>query len=148
MKLKLTYLFIIILILSSISTCFTYAEETSPKLENKDISTLNTFNITLSKPEGFLYLFDIPVVSLPPMMPFDAIIIGSITITASSDNSELDHVEFYVDNELKTTVTESPYTWLWNAPLSPPPIHTVKVIGYLNDKSSSDQARVLFINPF
>ena len=78
MKLKLTYLFIIILILSSISTCFTYAEETSPKLENKDISTLNTFNITLSKPDGFLYLFDIPIVSLPPM-PFDAIIIGSIT---------------------------------------------------------------------
>ncbi len=148
MKLKLTYLFIIILILSSISTCFTHAEETSPKLENKDISTLNTFNITLSKPDEFLYLFDIPAVSLPPMMPFDAIIIGSITITASSDNTELERVEFYVDDDLKTTLTKSPYTWLWNAPLSPPPIHTVKVIGHLNNESSSDQSRVLFINPF
>lgn len=125
------------------------ALESQNNLENKDtIKTSTVFDITITKPNGFLYIFDISLIPLPRMMPFDAVIIGPVTATVTSANTEIENVEFYVDNELQTSVTESPYTWFWNTPLSPPPIHTLKTIAYVNNDTSTAQVTVLYINPF
>jgi len=115
---------------------------------NDNIITLNSFNVSIDKPKGFLYVFNIPVVPLPPMMPFKGIIIGSVTVSVSVDAEVVDNVEFYVDNQLKHSTSVSPYEWTWNEGLRPPPIHQLKVIAYSGDDVGMDEIRVLYINPF
>jgi len=47
--------------------------------ESENILTLNSFNVSIDKPKGFLYVFNIPLVALPHMIPFKGIIIGTVT---------------------------------------------------------------------
>jgi hypothetical protein len=81
-------------------------------------------------------------------MPFQGIIIGSVTVSASVDAVVVDNVEFYVDNQLKHNTSSSPYEWTWDEGLRPPPIHQLKVVAYSGDDSGMDEIRVLYINPF
>ena len=149
MNLKIGISFIILCLVLANCTGYTIADESLLTHETSEATTLsNPVGVTITKPKGFLYLFNIPLVPLPPMMPFDAIIIGMVTVTITSEASEVEQVEFYVDNQLKATVTQPPYTWDWNEPLSPPPIHTLKVTAHTANESSSDQVVVLYINPF
>jgi hypothetical protein len=116
--------------------------------EDEVILSLSSFNVSIDKPKGFLYVFNIPLVPLPPMMPFKGIIIGSVTVTVSVDAEIVDNVEFYVDNQLKHNTSSSPYDWTWNEGLRPPPIHQLKVIAYSGDDVGIDEIRVLYVNPF
>ena len=105
--------------------------------------------ISIVRPNGYLYLFNLQLVPLPLMIPFRAIIIGIVDIEVEIENESIDKIELYVDNELKTTISESPFTWSWNEGLRPPPIHNLKVIAYSGDQEiGSDEIRVLYINPF
>jgi hypothetical protein len=116
--------------------------------EDEVILSLSSFNVSIDKPKGFLYVFNIPVVPLPPMMPFKSIIIGSVTVTVSVDADIVDNVEFYVDNQLKHNTNRSPYEWTWNEGLRPPPIHQLKVMAYSGVDVGMDEIRVLYVNPF
>ncbi len=122
--------------------------------QSDDINTETTamnnlnMNVSIEKPNGFVYVFDIPLAPLPPMMPFKAIIIGPVTVSVSVDSETVDTVEFYVDNQMKHSTSTSPYEWTWNEGLRPPPIHNLKVIAYSGEDSEMDEIRVLYINPF
>jgi len=116
--------------------------------ENESILTMSGFNVSIDKPKGFLYVFNIPLVPLPSMMPFKGIIIGSVTVSVSVDSEIVDNVEFYVNNQLKYNTSTSPYEWNWNDGLRPPPIHQLKVIAYSGEDIGMDEIRVLYINPF
>jgi len=103
--------------------------------------------VSIVKPNGYVYIFNIQIVPLPSMMPFRAIVIGMVDVEVEVDS--VNKVEFYVDNELKETDTEAPYEWIWNERLTPPPIHSLKIIGYDGDAEiGRDEIRVLYVNPF
>lgn len=74
-------------------------------------------NVEIISPEmGFLYfhLFEKQLkIHINP--PYFTLIIGKIDIEVNAtDNSGIDCVKFYIDNELKATITEEPYRWLWD----------------------------------
>ena len=117
-------------------------------VENQSVLTVSSFNVSIDKPKGFLYVFNIPLVPLPSMMPFKGIIIGSVTVSVSIDSEIVDNVEFYIDNQLKYNTSSSPYEWTWNEGLRPPPIHQLKVVAYSGEDIGMDEIRVLYINPF
>ena len=67
--------------------------------------------VEIRKPkEKYLYIFDREV------MPFfNTIIIGKVTIEVDAgDEDGIERVEFYVDDVLKYTDYDEPYSWLWN----------------------------------
>jgi hypothetical protein len=79
----------------------------------------------VTRPEKAVYIGDKKMLSfLTPVS------IGKITIEASaiSNNYEIEKVDFYIDNKLRSTDMTAPYSWTWNniAFLK----HTVKVIAY------------------
>ena len=61
--------------------------------------------------EGFLYLLNSKVIP-----SFRTWIIGRINIEveASDNESDIYSVEFYIDDDLKSTDTDAPYEWLWD----------------------------------
>ena len=93
-------------------------------------------------------MFNIPLEPLPPMMPFKGIIIDSVTVSVSVETEVVDNVEFYIDNQLKHSTSNSPYEWTWNEGLRPLPIHQLKVIAYSGEDIGMDEIRVLYVNPF
>jgi hypothetical protein len=85
--------------------------------------------IIITKPEKALYAKNIKI------MPFfTTVILGSIEINvdASDDQTGMNRVEFYIDNSLKTTVTDTPYTWIWNEKTPFRPRHIITVFAYDN----------------
>ena len=105
--------------------------------------------ITIAKPNGYVYIFNIPIAPLPGQVPFRSIIIGIVDVKVNVGDS-VDKVEFYVNNDLKATDTEAPFEWTWTGNSFPPiPIKTLKVVGYEGDvEVGSEELRVLYINPF
>jgi hypothetical protein len=89
-------------------------DETSPEL-------------IVNKPLNSLYLFDQEIVTFPI-----SLVIGEITIEVEAwdVDSGIRKVEFYIDDELKTTDTSSPYEWLWDETIFGQ--HIIKVIPYDN----------------
>ncbi len=149
MKNKVSIIIPILLVISLLSFPVTISDSIFDlDGENESILTLSSFNVSIDKPKGFLYVFNIPLVPLPPMMPFKGIIIGSVTVSVSVDSEIVDNVEFYVDDQLKHNTSTSPYEWNWNDGLRPPPIHQLKVIAYSGEDIGMDEIRVLYINPF
>lgn len=114
----------------------------------KEINPLDA-EITIVKPNAHVYIFNIQIAPLPSQGRFKAIVIGMVDVEVDAINPDINKVEFYVDNELKETLTEEPYTWTWNERMIVPPIHQLKVIGYDGDTEvGSDEIRLLYINPF
>lgn len=104
--------------------------------------------ISIVKPKG-VYIFNIKVAPLPSQGRFNAIVIGMVNVEVDIINPDINKVEFYVDDVLKDTLTEEPYTWTWNEKMVIPPIHQLKVIGYNGETEiGSDKIQLLYINPF
>jgi hypothetical protein len=83
-----------------------YAPE---ETKNIDFVLTQGIGVYISRPEiGDLYLFDKEILSLPFNFP---IIVGKINVKAVAFGA--DKVEFYVNDELKHTDNESPFSWLW-----------------------------------
>ncbi len=142
MKIKLVSILVLTLLLCT-SLSFVSAAPTNEEITSSDSE------ISIAKPNGYLYVFNTQMVPLPSRMPFRAIIIGMVDVEVDIKNDSINKVEFYVDNELMDTITESPYKWTWNEGLRPPPIHNLKVVGYNGETViGSDEIRVLYINPF
>jgi parallel beta-helix repeat protein len=74
---------------------------------------------------------------------FITVIVGPINITvdAQSNLSGIQQVEFYVDNVLKATVKNPPYSWVWNEKKFF--IHKITTVAYSNaGNNSSDELLV------
>jgi hypothetical protein len=115
--------------------------------ENK-IGSLDA-EIAILKPNAGVYIFNVKIAPLPAQGRFKAIIIGMVDVEVDVINTTIDTVKFYVDGQLKETITQEPYTWTWNEQMVVPPIHTLKVVGYDGDTEiGNDEISVLYINPF
>lgn len=94
--------------------------------------------VQITRPEKALYLMDVKIRTYPNPKRIP-LIIGPITIEAEATQEQLgiDHVEFYIDNTLKATVNEAPYTWKWTTPAFFR--HTITVIAYdtMNNTASA-----------
>ena len=118
-----------------------------PATEN-EITPLNS-EIMITKPNGYIYVFGIPVAPLAAQGRFSAIVIFAVNVEVEVGES-VDKVEFYVNNDLMDTDTEAPFEWTWAKNSFPPiPIKTLKVVGYDGDTEvGSDEIGLIFINPF
>lgn len=96
-----------------------------------DFYTDKYFDITppsvqMEKPvEKNLYLFNIKLIPLPK----NTLVIGGLTISMNIDDpNDIVKVEFYIDNQLMETVTETPYEWSWSDKTFGK--HTIKTMTY------------------
>jgi len=99
--------------------------------------------IEFKKPSyGYLYIMGRQILPLR-----HTIIIGkaNLVVDAFDETSGIEKVEFYVDEELKATLTEEPYSWLWNEPALFS--HTIKVIACDNaGNTATDEQKVWILN--
>jgi hypothetical protein len=118
--------------------------------KSADENEITSFDseISIVKPNGYVYIFNLPIAPLPAQGQFRSIIVFGVDVEVDVGSS-VNKVEFYVDNELKETDTEAPFEWTWNERMTFPPIHSLKVVGYDGDTEvGSDEIRVLYLNPF
>jgi len=89
----------------------------------------NFINIDIKRPENALYIRNVKIRSFLFRNP---LILGFINIAAdvSSLNSEIESVDFYINNELKETDNNEPYNFLWDE--NSFGRYTIKVIAYDN----------------
>ena len=89
--------------------------------------------IKIVKPENALYMFDNKIRNFYFRKP---LIIGSLNIEANilNDASRINKVEFYIDDELKASITSSPYIYQWikEKIITFKHRHLIKVIAYDN----------------
>ena len=96
--------------------------------------------VSIERPGNYLYVFDKEIV--PLKMP---VILGNITVIAEAfDEDGIEKVEFYVNNILKSTDYEEPYSWLWNEFVIGR--HKIKVITYdrLGEKGEDEIGVIVF----
>ena len=71
-------------------------------------------------------------------------IIGPITIEADA-RGEISKVEFYIDDNLKSTDYDKPYSWLWDEFTIGN--HEIKVIAYdVEGNEAKDEVKVMIFN--
>jgi hypothetical protein len=105
--------------------------------------------VKITNPEkGFIYVnfSNIIVMKIPFLI---TLIIGPITVTADAYDNEsgIQRVEFYLDDDLKYTDTEAPYVWHWTGRDFFP--YNLKAVAYDNfGNSNSDTIRVWHIQIF
>jgi len=98
--------------------------------------------VHIEKPkEGYLYIFDRALLPIGKTL-----IIGRITVVVNAtDESGIDRVEFYIDDNLKTTDEESPYEWQWSEFAIGN--HEIKVVAYDNSgNKAEDRMNVLIFS--
>ena len=120
---------------SDILTLDALAAETSQTLL---ISQEPLLDIQIIKPVTGLYIANRLI--LPFFVPFA---IGSLEIQAvvtEINRSQVDRVEFYIDDELQTIDTEAPYCWVWSQRSFG--AHMIKVLAYKNNKNAIDEIKV------
>lgn len=98
-------------------------------------------SVTITKPTNGIYLMDTRILRFSK-----PVIIGRITIQvdATQEPYGIDRVEFYVDDTLKVTDTESPYEWTWSTPAFFK--HTIKAIAY--DTSGKSTGKSIDVSKF
>ena len=105
--------------------------------------------IYLTKPkDSFLYIniLDIIIIEFPlHLIIINTFIIGEIDIEVEAfDNlSGINKVEFYIDNNLKSTVETEPYSWTWDEKVVLSP-YTIKVTAYDYSGNQDSAMRVVW----
>jgi hypothetical protein len=97
-------------------------------------------SVWISRPQRALYIKDREI--LPFFIP---IIIGAIQIwpNAVDDESGINRLELYIDNELKATFYTCPKSWSWNEITPQEFRHAIQLIGYDNaGNMASDEITV------
>jgi hypothetical protein len=100
------------------------------------------YNVSIIKPNYALYFKNNEIIPF-----FVPTIIGEINIevNAINENYEIDHVDFFIDNQLISIKNESPYEYYWDEKKIGR--HVIKVIAYdENEKEISDEISVLVFN--
>ena len=102
-------------------------------------NTQPTLNI-LKPEDNYIYLLN------RRFIPWkNTLILGSLTVeTETSDNYFVDHVEFYIDDTLKQTITGGPYEWYMNQKMTGQ--HELKIITY--DSAGNKDTQVLDMKVF
>ncbi len=99
--------------------------------------------VEIAKPkERYLYLFDYEIIPIGLTL-----IIGPITVEAEAIDNEsgMNRVEFYTDDELKHTDNETPYEWKWDETVFF--MHTIKAVAYDNaGNHASNEIQVCIFN--
>lgn len=95
---------------------------------------------TIKPKKGYLYIADREIMLTPITL-----VVGKITIEAEAFDNEsgIDKVEFYVDDELKNTDHEAPYEWLWDETIFFR--HTIKAVAYNNFGNTASDEQVVWI---
>ncbi|HHH80287.1 MAG TPA: hypothetical protein ENL13_05240 [Thermoplasmatales archaeon] len=107
----------------------------SPSL-NVTITPENPPEIKIIDPTKAVYLKNHKIIPFPV-----TVVIGSITIKADVFRGEAEKVEFYVDNKLKETVYNEPYSWVWSETTFGK--HVVKTVAYdIVENQASDEITV------
>lgn len=98
-----------------------------------------SISVKIEKPKmGYLYIFDREILPINR----NTIIVGGITVEANSNGNM---VEFYIDDELKRTDTESPYEWFWDETVFG--LNEIKVIAYDEEgNKAEDEMNVIILN--
>ena len=99
-------------------------------------------NVKIIKPEKALYVFNKKIIPLP-----SPLIIGKIDIEAyaSDYKSGIERVEFYIDDELRYTDNDSPYSWTWDEFAFG--AHEIAVSTYNNDGDyANSKMEVMILN--
>jgi len=88
--------------------------------------------VVITKPQNYLYFVNLQIFPLS-----SAIIIGRIDVdvNATDDDSGVDRVEFYVNDQLKSTDTTEPYSWKWSERVFSTCV--IKVIAYDKEENSA-----------
>jgi len=99
--------------------------------------------LKIKRPSKHLYIFDKEVV---PTIFGNTIVVGKVTIEIDvHDESGIERVEFYIDDVLKFTDYDEPYSWLWNEFAIG--WHVIKVIAYDNSgNKAEDMIKVMVFN--
>ena len=93
--------------------------------------------VDITKPEKALYILNFKIRSFLIRNP---LIIGNINIEVNVTDNEsgINRVEFYINDELRETVTEPPYTYTWTKDTflkrvcNIRHIHSIKIVAYDN----------------
>ncbi len=97
--------------------------------------------VKITKPVKGLYIFNFKLRSFLFRNP---LIFGMIEVEVdASDSSEVNRVEFYVDDKLKSNDTSVPYSWSWKYGVFFKHVHTIKAVAYDDvGNSASDEIKV------
>lgn len=108
-----------------------------------EVSDIIPPEIEITKPkEGYLYLADRELLPMPITL-----VIGRITIAADAGDEEsgMSRVEFYIDDELRSTCYMEPYNWLWDEAVFGR--RNLKVMAYDNaGNSATDEIEIWIFN--
>jgi len=104
-------------------------------------TTSGNISVEIKKPlEGYLYIFDRQIA---PTSLGNTLIIGSITVETDA-RGEISKVEFYIDDNLKSTDYDKPYSWLWDEKVMGR--YKIRVIAYdsLGEKGGDEIDVIVF----
>ena len=95
---------------------------------------------------GRFHFLGKPIFTMPNLNTF---LLGRTNITvAAHDDSAIEKVEFYLDGDLKKTLTSEPYEWIWKTPSLFKWKHTITAVAYDDDgqntTSSIDVSALIF----
>ena len=99
------------------------------------------------RPEPNTFYFkDVDLFTNPKLT--NPIIIGPITIkvNVTDPKSNLERIDFFIDNKPKYNTTEPPYKWTWNERAFFK--HTIKVVASYGDGTSAEDSLSVFIINF
>jgi len=69
-------------------------------------------SVSIIRPRGHLYVGGREIMPLPGNT---TIVLGAITVEVQAESDMgIEKVELYIDDELKATLTEEPYSWIWD----------------------------------
>ena len=87
--------------------------------------------VEITKPVKALYIMNRKIL---PRLFRKTLILGSIdvTVNAVDDFSDIDRVEFYIDNDLKSITNSSPYIYTWTIKTLFRHRHAIKVVAFDN----------------
>ena len=94
----------------------------------------------------YINILDTIIIEFPlRLIIINTFIIGKIDIEVEAfDNlSGINKVEFYIDNNLKSTVKTEPYTWIWDEKVVLSP-YTIKVTAYDDAGNQDSDMRVVW----
>ena len=101
-------------------------------------------SLRVLKPKHAFYFLNLMI--MPFLIPIEPVIIGyiNIKVTVTHENLDIERVEFYIDDEIRFTDYNLPYSWVWNDAGKYPNWHTIEIVAYDSDgKSTSEKFYVL-----
>lgn len=93
--------------------------------------------VSITKPKKALYIMNLMI--RPYLLDRKPVIFGLINIKADAYHEHLgiERVEFYINDELKSTATSAPYNWIWGIGHLIGNQHIVKVVAYDGEGTSA-----------